>query len=316
MQLIRRVFVLVLLLTLGCAAQSPTSLDRAIEHHVRSTYPNLPSGVKVAVGPHKTSEFPNYDAITVTLSLGSRKQDLDYLISKDGKTLISMTKVDLSQDPYAALMAKINVQGRPVRGNKDAKVTIVSYDDFQCPYCSRMHQQLFTQVFGSYADRVRVIYKDFPLPMHNWAVHAAVDANCLAAQNNDAYWEMADYIHSNPEKIAYSDATGGQPKPRPLPEQFAALDKLTLDTGAKHNADMTALQACVKAQKEDAVRASIAEGEKLDIDGTPTLFVNGERIGGMVPAQQLRDAINRALAEAGEPLPPPPAPSAVKAPGK
>ncbi len=283
---------------------------------MRSTYPNLPSGVKVAVGPRKTSEFPNYDAITVTLSLGTRKQDLDYLISKDGKTLISMTKADLSQDPYSALMAKMNVQGRPVRGNKDAKVTIVSYDDFQCPYCSRMHQQLFTQVFGSYADRVRVIYKDFPLPMHNWAVHAAVDANCLAAQNNDAYWELADYIHANPEKIAYSDPTGGQPKPRPLPEQFAALDKLTLDKGAQHNVDMTALQGCVKAQKEDGVRASMAEGEKLDIDGTPTLFINGERIGGMVPAQQLRDAINRALLEAGEPLPPPPAPSAVKAPGK
>ena len=312
----RRIFLLVIVLTLGCAAQSPAQLDRAIEHHVRSTYPNLPPAVKVTIGPHKASEFPNYDAITVTLSLGNRKQDLDYLISKDGRSLISMTKVDLSQDPYAALMAKINLQGRPVRGKKDAKVTIVSFDDFQCPYCSRMHQQLFNQVFGSYADRVRVIYKDFPLPMHNWAVHAAVDANCLATQNNDAYWEMADYIHSNPEKIAYGDTNSDQPKPRPQPEQFAALDKLTLDTGAKHNVDMPTLQACVKAQKDDAVRASVAEGEKLNIDGTPTLFVNGERIGGMVPAEQLREAINRALREAGEPVPPPSAPSAVKAPGK
>ncbi len=306
-----------MLLTLGCAAQAPVQLDRAIEHHIRSTYPNLPPAVRVTVGPHKPSEFPNYDAITVTLSLGDRKQDLDFLVSRDGKTLISMNRMDLSQDPYAATMAKINLQGRPVRGNRDAKVTIVSYDDFQCPYCSRMHQRLFNQVFGSYADRVRVIYKDFPLPMHNWAVRAAVDANCLAAQNNDAYWELADYIHANPDTIVYGDPAGAnrQPAARPLTAQFATLDKATLDMGLKHSLDMTALQACVTAQKDDAVRASMVEGEKLNIDGTPTLFVNGERIGGMVDAEQLREVINRALREAGLPLPPPSAPSAVKAPG-
>ncbi len=314
MQLLRRVFFLVILLTLGCAAQSPGTQDRFIEHYVRSTYPNLPPAVQINIGARKPSEFPNYDALTVTLSLGSQKQDLDYMISKDGKSLIRMTKVDLSQDPYATLMAKINVQGRPVRGNKDAKVTIISFDDFQCPYCSRMHQQLFTDVFGSYADRVRVIYKDFPLPMHNWAVHAAVDANCLAAQNNDAYWELADYIHNNADAIAYGSpaAGGGQPRPRPFAEQLAALDKATLDIGQKRQVDMTSLQACVKAQKDDAVRASTDEGEKLGIDGTPTLFINGERIGGMVPADQLRQAIDRALREAGQPLPPPSAPSAVK----
>ena len=109
-----------------------------------------------------------------------------------------MTRFDLTTDPYAEIMKKIDVSGRPTRGNKDAKVTIVNYDDFECPFCSRMHATLFPGLFKEYGDRVLFIYKDYPIEeIHPWAMHAAVDANCLAAQNNDAYWEYADYLHGN-----------------------------------------------------------------------------------------------------------------------
>ena len=78
----------------------------------------------------------------------------------------------------------------------------VNYDDFECPFCSRMHQTLFPELFKEYGDRVTFIYKDFPLAeIHPWATHAAVDANCLAAQNKDAYWDFADYIHANQGEV-------------------------------------------------------------------------------------------------------------------
>ena len=313
MQLFRRAFVVVLLLVLGCAAQSPNpQLERAIEHQVRS-YFNLPPTVQIQMGPRRPSEFPNYEAVTVTLSQGERKQTTEFLVSKDGKSLIHMTKLDLNKDPYANVMSKIKTEGRPVRGNRDAKVTIVSYDDFQCPFCSRMHQELFQQVFSGYADRVKVIYKDFPLPMHQWAIHAAVDANCLVAQNNDAYWDMADYVHANQAAInSGQNVGGGQPSAQPLNQSIAALDKIALEVGRKRSVDMTALQACITAQRDDAVQQSMQEAASLGVDATPTLFVNGEKVDGALPAAQLRAVFDRALQESGQPVPPPPAPSSVK----
>ena len=122
----------------------------------------------------------------VKFSYGEQTQTREFLLSKDGKTLISVMKMDLTRDPQAEMMAKIDLKGRPVRGNKDAKVTVVVYDDFQCPYCSRMHQTL-NDVLKSYGDRIKVVYKDFPLmEIHPWAERAAIDSDCLAKQSADA----------------------------------------------------------------------------------------------------------------------------------
>src|SRR5207244_1629427 len=209
-----------------------------IERKVRAFY-NLPTQVKVSVGALKASEFPNYDSVTITLDNGGREEkEVEFLLSKDGKTLVRWTKLDLSKDPYAETMSKIDTSGRPVRGNKDAKVVAVNYDDFQCPYCSHMHSTLFPELLKEYGDRVAFVYKDFPLSeIHPWATHAAVDANCLAAQNNDAYWEFADYIHANQKDV---NAEKDHEK------QFGIIDNLTLLQGQKHNLDTSKLQACVK----------------------------------------------------------------------
>ena len=118
-------------------------------------------------------------------------------MSKDGKTLISMKQMDLTRDPQAETMAKIDLQGRPVRGNKDAKVTVVVYDDFQCPYCSRMHQTL-NDVRRATATGIKVVYKDFPLTeIHPWAERAAIDSECLAKADGSAYWDFAETVHAN-----------------------------------------------------------------------------------------------------------------------
>ena len=188
--IVRRTFLVLLLICLGCSAQSPPSdIVRVVERHVRVQY-SLPPDVKVIVGPLRSSEFANYDALTVTFASPRKKQDFEFLLSHDHKTLVRVTKLDLTSDPYAEIMKKIDVSGRPTRGNKDAKVTVVNYDDFECPFCSRMHETLFPGLFKEYGDRVLFIYKDYPLEeIHPWAVHAAVNANCLGAQNSDAYWD-------------------------------------------------------------------------------------------------------------------------------
>ncbi|MGA7447041.1 MAG: thioredoxin domain-containing protein [Terriglobales bacterium] len=300
--IVRRAFLLLLLVCLGCSAQSnpapnpaspaapPSDITRSIERHVRAQY-TLPPDVNVIVGPLRPSEFANYDALTVTFSSPTRKQDFSFLLSHDHKTLIRLSRSDLTADPYAETMKKIDVSGRPTRGNKDAKVTLVNFDDFECPFCSRVHATLFPGLFKEYGDRVLFIYKDYPIDeIHPWAIHAAVDANCLAAQNNDAYWEYADYLHNN------GNAVSGQKNPDGW---YAELDKLATLQAQKHDLDIPKLQACLKAQDEKMVRASIREGETLGVEATPTMFINGRKLDGAVPADDIRTVLDQALNDAG-----------------
>ncbi|MGD0513930.1 MAG: thioredoxin domain-containing protein [Terriglobales bacterium] len=295
--LLRRSILVLVLVCMGCSAQLapvPSDLTQKIEREVRATY-SIPASVKIAVGPLRPSDFANYDALTITIEGEEKKQTYEFLLSKDGKTLARMTKLDLTKDPYAEAMKKIDLNGRPTRGNKDAKVVVVNFDDFQCPFCSRMHQTLFPELLKEYGDRVQFVYKDYPLTeIHPWAVHAAVNANCLASQSNDAYWDFADYIHSNQREVNSEKGRDAQ---------FAALDRLTLEQGQKHNLDQAKLQACVKAQNDAAIKASMHEAEGVGVSATPTLFVNGEEMDGALPVSEMRAAIDAALQRAGVPVP-------------
>jgi len=294
--IIRRSFLVLLLICMGCVAQSaPPEVARKIEHQVRSYY-NLPAEVKVIVGDiAASSEWPGYDTVSVTIDGESKKQDYKFLLSKDRATMMRVTKFDLTKDPYAELMSKIDVSGRPSRGAKSAKVLVVNYDDFECPYCAHMHETLFPEILKEYGDRVTFVYKDYPLAeIHPWAIHAAVDANCLAAQNAEAYWDFADSIHANKR-----DVDGEKTQPA----RFDTVDKMALAQGQKHNLDSAKLNQCVKAQNEDAVRASMKEADALGVNATPTLFINGQKIDGAVPVSEIRSALDEALRDAGQPVP-------------
>lgn len=296
MTLFRRSFLLLLIVCLGCSAQSVSpELAQKIERHVRSYY-KVPSDLKVLVGVTSPSaEFPKYDSVVVTIDGGEKKQDLRFLVSKDHSEMIRIVKFDLNKDPFAETMSKIDVTGRPTRGAKSSKVVVVNFDDFECPFCSRMHQELFPEILKEYGDRITFIYKDYPLvEIHPWATHAAVDANCLAAQNADAYWDFADYIHANQHEVSNEKT----PEAR-----FAALDRLTMLQGQKHNVDTIKLQSCIRAQNDSAVKASMKEADGIGVEATPTLFVNGEKIDGAVPPSELRAALDRALKDANLPVP-------------
>jgi len=287
----RRLFLCVLLLAVGCRAQSPSpnsaELDRKIEKQVRATF-SVPPFVDVVAGERKPStDFPGYDQLTVKLSYGGQSQTKELLLSKDGKTLVSTVKMDLTHDPLAAVMAKIDLKGRPVRGNKDAKVTVVVYDDFQCPYCSRMHQTL-NDVLKSYGDRIKIIYKDYPLiQIHPWAERAAIDSGCLAKQSDGAYWDFADYVHANGKQI--------QGEKRPAELQMAEVDKITMEMGKRHSADEASLKSCVETQSKTDLNASVKEAESVGVEATPAMFVNGMKMDGAVPEDEFKLVLDKEL---------------------
>jgi protein-disulfide isomerase len=294
--LIRRSFLLLLAVCLGCVAQSVSpELNQKIERQVRSYY-KIPPEVHLLVGtPSPSAEFPTYESVIVTVDNGGKKQDLTFLVSKDRSSMMRLTKFDLNKDPFAETMSKIDTSGRPTRGAKASKVVVVNFDDFECPFCSRMHQTLFPGILKEYGDRVTFIYKDYPLvEIHPWATHAAVDANCLAAQNSDAYWDFADYIHGNQREVSNEKTPGAR---------LEALDKLTMLQGQKHNLDEVKLQSCIKAQDESAVKASMKEAEAIGVEATPTLFVRGEKMDGAQSIADMRAALDRALKDANLPVP-------------
>ena len=288
----------------GCKAQDPgakagiqdPALARRIEVMVRSQF-NVPAEYDVTLGARTASKVPGYDSLHITLAHGARKTETDFLISSDNKTLARLETYDLAKDPGQ----KITVDHRPIRGNPAAKVTVISFDDLECPYCARMHQQLFPETLDRYKDKVRFIYKDDPIAeIHPWALHAAIDSNCLAAQNGSAYWGYVDYLHAHGQEVSGPD--------RDVKKSAEMLDKIAREQGKIFALDAGALDACLKKQDEAAVRGSIKEAESLGIEGTPYLFIDGEHIDGAQPIEQVWLVIDRALRAAGVEPPPPAAP--------
>ncbi len=313
----------VALTTLGCHAQQPPvgavapagsaataatqpgtpltpDLARRVEVELRMKA-NLPPETAVQVGNRTPSEFPGYDTVTVTVTnQGRTSRPILFLLSRDGKTLAQITKLDISQDPKLL----VSGAGRPARGGgENAPVLIVGFDDLECPYCARLHQTIFPALTQRYGDKVRFVYKDYPLEMHPWAMRAAIDTNCLANESNPAYWGDVDAIHAKAGEI------GTDPK-NPKAEKTLArasdqLDAITREQGAAQKVDMTKLNACLTKQDPTQVNASKELGQSLNLESTPTLFVNGDKIDGAVSLEFLFGVIDNALKVAGVQPPPP-----------
>ena len=110
MTFLRRAILVLLLVCLGCSAQSaPPEVARRIEQQVRSFY-TIPSSVKIVLSDLKPSEFPNYDALTITFDGGEKKQTYEFLLARDGKTLLRMTKLDPMLPQIAAQFTRHDVQ--------------------------------------------------------------------------------------------------------------------------------------------------------------------------------------------------------------
>ena len=289
--------MLALCLTAGCKAQtaSDPALDRRIEVTVRSQF-NIPQDFNVTLGARKPSSVSGYEDLPITLTRGDHSQVVNFLISADGTKLARLETFDLTKEPGSG----IEIAGRPLRGNPAAKVTVINFDDLECPYCARMHQSLFPATLKRYKDQVRFVYKDFPLTeIHPWAMHASVDANCLAAQSSDVYWNYVDYLHSHGEEVNGPDRNEAR--------SFAALDRIARQEATVGKLDSAKLDACLQKQDETEVNSSLKEASTLGLEGAPALFINGERINGALPEEQVWMVIDRALRAAGEKPPAEPA---------
>jgi len=308
---LRSVFFAFGLAALGCHAQVPVKpsgaagnlspdMARRIEVLIRNKS-DVPSNYLFHVGQVSPSDIPGYDTVTVEFSVdGKMSKPLPFLLSKDGKTLAQFSKYDISKDPKLT----VSGAGRPARGGKeDAPVLIVVFDDLECPFCARSNAHFFPALLDRYKDQVRVVYRDFPEDQHPWAMRAAVDTNCVGAQSSAGYWNLVDYIH------AHADEIGGTEKTVAKASQM--LDSLTLQEAKKQKIDETKVAACVQKQDASAINQSMKEAEALGVGATPAIFINGEKIEGAQPMEDIYRFIDGALIAAGQT---PPAPAQSSAP--
>lgn len=293
--------LIALTLAAGCKAQTTPVTDPTLARHievvVRSQF-NIPQEYNLLIGARKPSQFPGYDSLPIMIGhSGGKMTTIEFLISSDNAKLARMETFELAKNPAL----NIDVAGRPIRGNPAAKITVINYDDLECPYCARMHQTLFPDTIERYKDKVRFIYKDDPLTeLHPWAMRAAIDANCLGEQSTPVYWTYVDYLHSHGQEINGED--------RDVNKSFATLDRIAGQEATVASLDESKLKECIAKQDESKVKDSMHEADTLGVSGTPAIFVEGERIEGFVPEQQLWAVIDRALRAAGQQ--PPDAPAA------
>ena len=288
--------------TTGATTPASPSLDRRLEVLIRSQF-SVPPDYDIIFGGMTKSDTSGYDNLPVTLVHKDKQITVDFLISKDGSTLERVEKFNVNNNPALA----IDVDKRPVRGTAAAKVEIINFDDLECPYCGLLNSEILPQTLNHYKGYIKIVYKDYPLKIHPWAMRAAVDANCLASLSDSAYWAYVDYVHSHGR-----DINGAQPDPA---KSFVALDNIADTMGTQSKVDQTQLAMCLKKQDESPVNQSLKLGTSLGVDATPQVFVDGERLpSGARPVEELWPAIDRALKAQGIQPPPEKGPEAAPSP--
>jgi protein-disulfide isomerase len=166
-----------------------------------------------------------------------------------------------------------------VKGSPDAKVTIIEYADFECPACAIYSTEILKKLADEYKDNLRIVYRHFPLPQHKKAVDAAKTAESAGKQGK--FWEMHDLLYEKQE--GWSTSAN-------LKEIFSEYaNNLGLDS-AKYKDDLGSDPVSQKIKKDEA------DGYKLKIDSTPTFYVNGKIVSVNNGYDDLKSAIEEALA--------------------
>jgi len=266
--------ILLVIATIGLVAQnslaqapSTDELKKKVDAFVRNLFAFGPD-VKLTVGEFKESGVTNLLETNVTVTIGESKENAKMWVSKDGKYLLRGEMVDMSKDGFAENRAKLDLKAAPVTGNPNATVTIVEFADFECPVCRQLHEAL-RGLLPKYP-QARLVFKDFPLEqVHPWARTGALAGRCAYQQDPKGFWKMYDYLYDNQDLISASNA----------------WDK-ALDYAGQAGLKTDEFKACMTGQEAAAaVQANIANGKLLEVNSTPTLFVNGRRVVGADPNQ-------------------------------
>jgi len=190
--------------------------------------------------------------------------------------ILSLLNTSIANTGGTGNTTSCTVQTAPntkVEGSSDAKVTIIEYSDFECPYCGRA-QPTIKQIMSDYAGKVKLQFKHFPLSFHQYAEKAAEAAECAADQGK--FWELHDLMFSNSDSLTVDNI-----------KQYAKAVGV----------DTSTFNCCLDSgKKAAAVQADMQEGVAAGVTGTPAFLINGKLVTGAQPYEVFKAAIDSALA--------------------
>ncbi|HWX92585.1 MAG TPA: thioredoxin domain-containing protein [Terriglobales bacterium] len=247
--------------TVNAFMQQTFGYDSTITWKVASIKPSVAQGLAEV-------------SVVVTNSQGQSAMTL--YVTADGKHAMTGEILPFGAKPYApAHEALLKGANGASKGPAKATATIVEFSDLQCPHCKEAQPTI--EKLLAEEPNARFVFQQFPLPMHNWAAKAAGYADCIGRTSNDAFWKFVEGTYAEQANITESNAD----------EKLTAV----ADKSGVKGADMAA--CAVKPDTKTRVDQSIALGQAVGVAGTPTLFINGRRIGNVaqVPMEILKGLV-------------------------
>jgi len=285
--------LLVLILTCGVGAAQSSTNSNSADKVATSSLVNLPSEATVdsfmqqtfgyepnvtwKVSSIKPAPVPGLAQVDVVLASPQGQQSSRFYVTADGEHAVVGEIIPFGAKPFdhARKTLEKGISG-PSRGPKDASVTVVEFGDLQCPACKAAQPAIEALIAAE--PNTRFVFQNFPLEMHNWAAKGAAFADCVAQASNEAFWKFIAKTYETQADITAENAD----------QKLTAL----ADGAGVKGADIA---ACANTPVTRAhVDASLALGKSVNVNGTPTLFVNGRSIGNIsqVPAETLKGLVD------------------------
>ena len=267
------VFALFLASALG---QNAPAIDQKLLFHYVKYIEHWPADSELKVAGIKPSrEMPGLFEVNVQRTRQGRVVGVRrYFATADGQHFVKGDTFEIGQTPFDARIALLARQKSPAIGPENAPVTISVFEDFQCPDCADASQLLTEELTAEFGKQVRIVFHDFPLVQHKWAMPAAIAGRCAFRSGSELFWKYYRWVYSNQREINETNFS----------EKLAEWAK-TVDAGGD-------FRTCVATRATEAeVNQSIADALSLEVQGTPTLFLNGRMVptlfpnGLMVPAE-------------------------------
>lgn len=242
---------------------------------------NLPAPYRLEFKKVRESPLPDYYLVWFDVVGRDDRRPLALYVSRDGQRVRYEQRLYELDDPFRGLREQIRLENVPVRGPAGAPVTVVEYSDYTCGYCRRFFETLEKPLFQRYGSQVRLVYKNFPLTgLRSWSEDAAVAGACAFRQGNESFWALHERLFQKSER---------------LQEGRALYGELAREAGL----NLLAFTACLdERQSLPDVTRDQEEGERLGVDGTPSFFVNGRPIPGLVRPEHFFQIVDEELAAA------------------
>jgi protein-disulfide isomerase len=249
--------------------------EATVDSFLQQTF-GYEKGLTWKISAIKPAPVPGLAQVDVILASPQGQQLSRFYVTPDGDHAVVGDIIPFGAKPYdPAKKALLKGISGPARGPKDAAVTIVEFGDLQCPACKAAQPAIEGLVAAE--PNARFVFQNFPLEMHNWAAKGAAYADCVGQASNDAFWKFVAKTYESQTDITAENAD----------EKLTAIAD---GTGVK-GADIAACAA--KPETKTRLDASIELGKAVDVTGTPSLFINGRKIGNVsqVPADVLKGLV-------------------------